>query len=415
MNSEIVTIGDEIVSGDTVDTNAAFLAAALGDLGLPVGRVTSVGDDASAIAAAVKSAAARAPVVVVTGGLGTTPDDITKAALARELGLELVVDSDLEAALGERFLRRGRKEPELIRSLATVPAGSRYLENPIGGAAALRIDHATGRIYLLPGVPEEVRAILRGPLSKELGTLEGRSVVASRLIRTVGMRESDISAMLGDVRTRLGSRLASLPLTGLVDLRLTAGARTEEETRDILDRDTRAILKLIGEAVYSTAGVALESVVAGMLMDSGTTIAVAESCTGGLIGHMLTDVPGVSAVFDRALVTYSNRAKTRELGVPGELIAEKGAVSREVAQAMAEGVRERAGTDLGLATTGIAGPSGGSTEKPVGLVFTSLSAGGRVRTERRVFPGAREAVKRRAAVFALNMMRLYLLGRGQSE
>lgn len=411
MRVTVLTIGDEIVGGHTVDTNAAYIARRLGELGLRVWQIASVGDDAGEIRAALERATAS-DLVFVTGGLGPTHDDITKQVVAETTKRPLVIDADLQAALRLRFGGRAGARPEVIDSLATVPEGARLLDNPLGAAPGIAIDSEGTRIYLMPGVPREMEAVFEETIAAEIDALSKTEFTKSRLIRTIGLRESQIVEKLEDTMPSLGVSVGFLPAGGAVDLRLVASADDEEAAIAALESAAARIARVLGRNVYSTKGEDLNVVVGKMLIESGVTVAVAESCTGGLIGHLLTDVAGISACLERDVVTYSNRAKIDILGVAEALIGKHGAVSRQVAEAMAHGVRQAAGTHLGVATTGIAGPTGGSPEKPVGLVYVGLAHADGCTVTDNVFPGSREIVKVRAAVHALDLVRCHLLDRG---
>jgi len=408
----VITIGDEIIEGAKVDTNSAYLASSLGRIGIEVSRIASVGDDVEGIVAVLEEASQSYDLVLVTGGLGPTHDDVTRLALARVLGKKLVPDEAILAAIEERFRRRGLKAPADIAGLAMVPEGARAIANPAGTAPGLAALHGKAQIYVLPGVPGEVRAIFEGGVGEELKGAPGRKFILARAIRTVGITESDISAKLSAVDRKLKAKLAYLPEETGVVLSIRAASSSEAEALSALDEATSLIAAQLGDRIYSTAGEDLYAVVGRLLIDRGKTIAVAESCTGGLVAHLLTEVPGISACFERGVVAYSNQAKIEALGVAPELLAGHGAVSAEVAVAMARGVRETAGCDLGLSTTGIAGPGGGSEAKPVGLVYMALAHEAGVEAVRHVFPGTRHAIKLRAAVRALDMVRCHMLGEG---
>jgi nicotinamide-nucleotide amidase len=348
-------------------------------------------------------------LIFITGGLGPTHDDVTKEAVARTIRRDLVADQGLLGRLRERFATYAATRPDVIENLAMVPQGSKIMHNPVGAAAGLRVDLEGTRIYVLPGVPCEMEAIFEDTIVAEVSGLSGGDFKKVRLVRTIGIRESEIAESLRDVMPGLGIELGFLPTATGVDLRLTASAHDEAAADKALDQATSAILPLVGRHVFSTRGEPLHVVVGNMLIGKAKKIAIAESCTGGLVGHLLTEVAGISQSLERGIIAYSNRAKVESLAVDEALIAEHGAVSSEVAQAMACGVRRLAQTDLGLATTGIAGPGGGTKEKPVGLVYTALADKRRCTVTENVFRGAREIVKQRAAVHALDVVRCYLL------
>ena len=414
MRTLVITIGDEIVEGAKLDTNSAYLASQLGTIGIDVATITSIGDEAGLIASALSDASGDYDLILVTGGLGPTHDDVTREALAGALGTKLVLNEGILAAIEERFRLRGLKAPADIRALAMVPDGARAIGNPAGTAPGLAATLGKARIYVLPGVPGEVRAIYEGSLRDELRQMAegiaGRKFILARSIRTVGITESGIAAKLGPVHSRLRAKLAYLPEETGVVLALRAASRDEAEAAAALDEATALITERLGDRVYSIQGEDLHAVVGRLLIERGKTIALAESCTGGLVAHLLTEVAGISACLERGVVAYSNKAKMEVLGVDPVLIDRHGAVSAQVAEAMAQGVRETAAAAIGLSTTGIAGPGGGSEDKPVGLVYIGLAHEGGVETSRHVFQGTRHSIKLRAAARALDMVRCHMLG-----
>lgn len=411
MNASIVTIGDEILSGHVVNTNSAYLAGRISEIGIRVHRIITVADVPGEIQAAVQAAVEDTDFVFVTGGLGPTADDVTKQAIARVVGRELVIDKDLHSRLAERMSGRRSASAQALESLALVPEGADTIGNPVGAAVGLKLEYRDRLIFVLPGVPREMKSIFEGAIACLLKEIPKGEISGTRLIKTTGIRESEIAAVLTPVAGELGVRLGYLPRVEGVDLRLTAAGADEDEVAGKLEQAAEKILPHLGAYVYSTAGEELNLVVGNMLLEKGVTIAVAESCTGGLIGHLLTQVAGISASLDRVVVAYSNRAKVDSLAVEEDLIEEHGAVSREVAQAMAEGVKKLAGTGLGLSTTGIAGPSGETRTKPVGLVYVGLAHEEGCAVSEKVFPGSRETVKLKAATHALDMLRIRLTGR----
>lgn len=409
MKGAIITIGDEIVSGQTANTNASYISARLAEVGIGVLRTVSVGDTVERISAELCRAVADADLVFVTGGLGPTHDDVTKEAVALATGRRLVLDRSLLGYLEKRFISHAQARPDVIENLAMVPQGSRILENPVGAAAGLGMEYEGKRVYVLPGVPREMEAIFEGTIVGEISGLGRDDFRKTRVVRTTGVRESEIAESLKGVMARLDVEVGFLPTATGVDLRLTASAPNDDAADRALDRATAAIVPLVGKHVFSTCGEALHVVVGQMLIKTSRTVAVAESCTGGLIGHLLTEVAGISASLERGIIAYSDRAKIESVCVDEALIRDRGAVSPEVAEALARGVRRLARTDLGLATTGVAGPGGGTTEKPVGLVYAALADERGCTVSKNIFRGTRDIVKQRAAANALNMVRCYLL------
>lgn len=403
----VVTVGDELLLGDTIDSNAARIGRALAELGAPVVRRETVGDDAGAIRGAVGRALAEAELVLVTGGLGPTPDDLTREAVAELLGRPLRLDPGVEAALRSRYRSAGYRDfPANNLRQAMVPEGARVLPNGRGTAPGLAIEHGGRWLVLLQGVPRELEGMLEGPARElVLEAFAGRlRPPVHRRLRTTGIPESKLAerveALLPAERGPV--RLAYLPSLRGVDLRFTvAGDVRPEEARAWLDR-MEAPLAALSDYLYP--GDDLVAAVAGSLERSGRTLAVAESCTGGLIAKRLTDRSGASRWFLGGVVAYANSAKVARLGVEPALLERAGAVSEEVARAMAAGARRAFGADAGIGITGIAGPDGGTAEKPVGTVWYAVEVGDRLAAEKRVFAGDREAVRERSAQAALNLL-----------
>lgn len=417
MRGHLLTVGDEILLGQVVDTNAAWLGERLAEVGLDVRRSETVGDEAGLIEAALERAYAEgAAVVVVTGGLGPTHDDVTKASVARVFGRELELREDLLARLEARYAARGRSMPAIGRVMAEVPAGFEALENPKGSAPGLwgerTVDGRTQAVAVMPGVPHEMRVIAETAVLPRLAALQD-GVVLSRTLLTVGKGESDLSGMIEDLFEALPDdlTLAYLPGLGEVRLRLTARGEDRDDARADLDQATDAIRDRLGTLVYGEGATSLEAVVSGMLRDHGLRLAVAESCTGGAIASTVTSVPGASAVFCGGVVAYSNEAKRDLLGVPMEAVEADGAVSERVALAMAAGARAAFGADVGLATTGIAGPTGGTPEKPVGTVWLAYDDGASTRAVRLQFTTDRAVNVGLSTTAGLDLVRRQLLRR----
>ena len=409
----VVTVGDEILLGDTVDTNGARIGRALGELGAPVQRRETVGDQPAAIGAAVGRALADADLVLVTGGLGPTPDDLTRESVAELLGAPLALDAEIASALRARVRAYGYQDfPERNLRQAMVPQGAHVLPNAHGTAPGLAIERGGRWVVLLPGVPRELEGLLAGPVADLV-----REAFAGRLrpphhrfVRTTGMPESRLAerveALLPAERGPV--ELAYLPSFHGVTLRFTVPGEVEAaEAERWLDRMEGALGEL---ERYRFEGPDLVAAVAAALQGAGKTVAVAESCTGGLLAKRMTDRAGSSRWFMGGVVAYSDAGKTRHLGVPAALIERVGAVSDEVARAMATGAAGAFGADAGVGITGIAGPDGGSPEKPVGTVCYAVALGGEVTSERRVFAGDREAVRERSAQAALHLLQRALRG-----
>jgi nicotinamide-nucleotide amidase len=402
---EVVTIGTELLLGHTLDSNAAHIARTLSDAGIRVARRTSVPDRADAIRDAVEGALARSGAVLTTGGLGPTRDDITKRVVAGIFGAPLEFDPSVWADLLDRFARLGRTPAAANRSQAEVPRGATVLRNRWGTAPGLWIEDARGLVILLPGVPLEMARLLEHEVVPRLASRAGDTVIRSRLVRTTGIPESSLAERMGEIEGAIAPlTLAYLPGLDGVDLRITAWDLDPAEADARLAAAAGLVRARAGEHWYGEGDVDLAAVLLEEARSRGLRIGVAESCTGGLVGGRLTEVPGSSDVFAGGIVAYSNQLKTALLGVPASLLEEHGAVSGPVAGAMAEGVLERLAVDLTVAVTGIAGPTGGSEVKPVGTVWLGLAGHGPVETRRVLFAGGRHEIRARAAQAALLAM-----------
>jgi nicotinamide-nucleotide amidase len=407
MRAFILSTGDELVRGRTPDTNTAEIARALAGEGVSVVGAMLVSDDEDDLTMAIGAAAERAEIVVLSGGLGPTADDCTRGAAARAAGVALERRPEIEEWLRARFARRGMRMPESNLLQADAPAGAEVLPNAHGTAPGFVVAVKGARLFALPGPPNEMRAVLADEVLPRIRALAGGGgrVVRTRTLETFGEREAAVGEAIADLMQRgREPRVGTTAVRGVIKVVIHAEGGADE-VRASLDATEAEIRRRLGPVVYGADGETLAGVVARALIAHGTTIATAESCTGGLVAAALTDTPGVSAVFPGGVVTYSNAEKTRLLGVPEELIARVGAVSEEVARAMASGVRSRFGTDLGVALTGIAGPDGGTPEKPVGLVHVALDARGTVQHRRLLLPGDRALVREIAAKAALDLVR----------
>lgn len=405
----VVTVGDELLLGRTVDTNAAWLGRELGALGIPVVRRHTVGDTANDIQTAVTAALAVAELVLVTGGLGPTPDDLTRDAVAGLFGLPLEEDPELLQALRARFRERGAGElPETSRRVAQVPRGARKLANPFGTAPGLALARDHALVILLPGVPRELKGIFAGDLVRSVREhfSERLSPVHVRVVHTTGIPESVLSQRIAE-RLPEGPapvHLAFLPDLRGVDLRFWTADMPEAEAHARFDALEAALEEVVAPWRFHAPSGDLAEAVSISLRALGLRLAVAESCTGGLVCRRLTDFPGSSDVLLGGVVAYANSVKAGVLGVPPEVLERHGAVSEPVATAMAVGVRRLLGADAGVGITGIAGPGGGTEEKPVGTVWCAVDARGRVEARSERFPGDREAVRERAAQAALFLL-----------
>jgi nicotinamide-nucleotide amidase len=410
MHVEIITIGNEVLSGRTVDTNFAFLSRALEAVHVQVAWHATVGDTAGQIAEALRHALGRADAVIMTGGLGPTPDDLTRKAVATVLRRPLQLDEAVLADVRERAKRSRRRIPVSIESQALLPRGAEAWKNPVGTAPGLLL-MASGRpVILLPGVPAEMEALAAQFVVPWLQKRAGR-VVETFTLRTSGVWESMLHERIGKAPQKwTGATLAYLPSYFGVDLRVTVSGTDEAAVREVTGRAYEELKRLVAPVVYAEGAATIEQVVGELLVEKGWRIAVAESCTGGLVSKRLTDVPGASRYLDRGFVTYSNRSKVELLGVSERDLEAHGAVSAPIAEQMAKGARARAGAEVGVGVTGIAGPGGGTDEKPVGTVFIALSTPeGEVVRDYRIV-STRTAVRERTAQQALDLVRRRLLG-----
>jgi len=403
---EVVTIGTELLLGLTPDTNAAELGRALAAAGIEVVRHSSVADRPEAIRAAVADALDRTGFVITTGGLGPTRDDMTKHAVAELFGKSLQLNEAVLRSLEERFRRLGRTMPAINRSQAEVPTGATVLPNPRGTAPGLWIEQHGRVVVLLPGVPSEMRGLLVEEVLPRLATRGSGLVIRSRTVRTTGIAESALAERVGAIEDVIAPvTLAYLPSTDGVDLRATAWQLPENEVERRLDAIVSLLHERAGEHWYGDDGADLAATVLQQLRTRKTRLAVAESCTGGLLGGRITAIPGSSDVFAGGVVAYDDAVKRQMLDVSASLLDTYGAVSEDVARAMVVGALHRFGVGAGLAVTGIAGPSGGSSEKPVGTVWLAAAFGGQTRALKRIFPGDRSEIRARAAQAALDLMR----------
>ena len=414
MRIELIAVGDELLLGFVIDTNTAHIARMLAAEGITVVRRSTVPDDREAIVAAVREALERTGAVITTGGLGPTSDDLTIPSIAAAFGRELVLDEAVLAGIEARFRALGYKNkmPVGNRQQAMLPVGGRVLHNHYGSAPGVWVEDDRGRwVATLPGVPREMRGMLADtllPLVRERLAKSGApaTVVRSRTLRTTGIGESALAESLGEIgRGFPGMPLAYNPKWQGTDLRLTVTGVSAAEADVRLDDAIRQLLAVCGKYVYGEDQADLAAVVLDGLRARGWRLATAESCTGGLLGARVTAIPGSSAVYVGGIVAYDNAVKIRELGVPGDVIDEHGAVSEAVARSMAEGICARFGAEVGIGITGVAGPGGGTAEKPVGLVWIGLSIDGRVRTLGRNYVGDREEIRLRATQAALDVVR----------
>jgi len=403
MDIELVTIGTELVLGFTIDTNGATLAQLLAPLGIQVVRRTAVPDTPAVIRDAVREALERTKVVITTGGLGPTTDDLSKEAVAGVFGVPLEFHQGVWDRLVERYQRLLRKMPDSNRSQAYVPKGAAVLPNQWGSAPGLWLEGEPGLVIMLPGVPHEATELAKAEVVPRLAArVPAGRVVASRTLRTAGIAESSLADRLGPLEDGLAPvALAYLPGTSGVDLRLTVRDISPDQADRLLSDAAGTVRGRLGDHCFGEGSTTLAQALLERAGRCGKKLALAESCTGGLVGELLTAVPGSSSVFLGGVVAYHNAAKERLLGVPAEVLARHGAVSEESVLAMVRGAGDRFGADIAAAVTGIAGPDGGTEEKPVGTVWLGYLVDGRAEASRRGFSGTREEIRQRAAAGAL--------------
>jgi nicotinamide-nucleotide amidase len=410
----ILAIGSEMLTPFRVDTNSLFITERLNAIGYDIRLKAVVGDDVDELAEVLRAAGVWADLIVITGGLGPTEDDVTRDAVARVYDMPLEVDEAIVDRIRDRFARRGMAMPDINRRQAMVPRGAVVLENPNGTAPGLWIERGRTAVVLLPGPPREMKPMLEGIVRDRLAPRSGTAGLFRRVLKITGRAESDVDAQAQPTYAKWTSNPIPISTTilavlGQIELHLTAQAASPDAAHAALDAAVLEMQDVLGPSVYSTDGRSLEGVVGDLLRQNALTIAVAESCTGGLLASRLTDVPGSSDYVERGVVCYSNRSKTELVGVPAALIAEHGAVSEPVATALAEGIRSRAGTNIGIGITGIAGPGGATPEKPVGTVSVAVIVDDETRVRTFQFIGGRDMVKFQAAQAALNMTRLAVM------
>ena len=416
----LIAVGSELLTPHKVDTNSLYLTERLDGLGVAVRRKVVTGDDAGEIGAALRQALRPGALVVLTGGLGPTEDDRTRDTVAGTFDLPLAEDPAVLSDIRARFAARNIEMPEVNRRQALVPAGARVLRNGRGTAPGLWLEHAQADVVLLPGPPRELRPMFDEQVLPRLAGRAGVAGIHRRVLRIAGRAESAVETVAQPVYSAWRDweppvETMVLSSLGQIEMHLATRARGPGEARQRLDAATAALAEVLGRDLFSSDGSSLEAVVGRLLRERGLRVAVAESCTGGLLTSRLTDVPGSSAYLHAGWVAYANEAKIEALGVDPRKLAEHGAVSEAVAETMAETARTRAGVDVGMGVTGIAGPGGGSPVKPVGTVCIALAGPGRARRARALqLPGERERVKFQASQAALDMLRRALL-RGQES
>jgi nicotinamide-nucleotide amidase len=389
--ASIISIGNELLSGQTLSTNASYLSEKLLSIGIPVVSSYTIGDDIDSIVRMLNLASGDAYIVLVTGGLGPTDDDLTRQGFAKF------------------FSKRDLQMPEKTKVQAYIPAGAKALANNLGTAPGIMAEYKGKLFFALPGVPAEMKKMFEEQVLPELAALAIDQAIVARKLKCFGVGESSIAEKLGELMRRGRNPLINCTAHyGVITLTIIATAEDKDKAQRMAEKDEKTLRNVLGELIYGTGEQTLAEVVGAKLAQQKKTITVAESCTGGTLAKLLTDIPGASRYFTYGWVTYSDIAKISELGIRADLIEKHGAVSSKIAEAMAQGARKRAGADFAIGITGIAGPSGGSEQKPVGLVYISVDSDSGCETKRFIFPHNRDFVRLQAAQTALNMLRLKL-------
>ena len=406
MRAELLTIGSELMSGATLNTNAAYLGRRLGEHGFACQRHLTVGDERPALVGAIREALPRGELLILTGGLGPTFDDITMDAVAEATGRRLLYAPQAARTIRRFYTRRHRRLQRVALRQAWLPRGGTALANPLGTAPGLWLELPPNRLLIaLPGVPREMQAIFEQEVAPRLRRRHAGAPTLSRTLRTAGIVELSIERLLRNLRLPLSMTVGLYPSLRMVDVRLTTSDRSLSRARKRLADAESKLRRRLGDAVYGADEESLEGVIGARLVRRRLSLAVAESCTGGLLSDRLTNVPGSSRYFRGGVVAYHNDIKRTQLGVSARTLAQGGAVSAQTAQAMAQGVRQRLGADIGISITGVAGPNGGSIGKPIGLVYLGLADHRRARSQRYRFFGDRLAIKHQAVQACLDWLR----------
>jgi nicotinamide-nucleotide amidase len=411
MDAEIIAVGSEMLTPERLDTNSLYLTAQLNNLGVEVVTKCVIGDDLDRLAEAIARAMSRSGILILSGGLGPTEDDLTREAVARALGRELEFHADIAEALEKRFAAMKRKMSEINKRQAYVIAGAEVLPNDRGTAPGQWVSANGAVAMLLPGPPHELKAMFEQQCLPRLLQVAPKQFIRTAFLRITGMPESDLDALISPVYKKYGD-IATTILAAAGDLQVHLRARrtSEADAAALLAEVVPQLDALLGDRLYSHNGDALEVLIGSLLRERNATLAVAESCTGGMLGARVTSISGSSQYFAGGFITYSNQLKTSLLGVPAETLEQFGAVSAETAEAMAQGARERTGATYALSITGIAGPDGGSEEKPVGLVYIGLASPEGTTVTQRRFIGDRERIRVFTTQTALDLLRRKLQG-----
>lgn len=406
LTAEIVAIGSELLTPDKTDTNSLWLTEKLNEIGIEVMLKTIVGDSRERLEETLRDALRRSNLVITTGGLGPTEDDITRECAAKACGRELVFREDALDEIRARFKQMRREMPERNRRQAYFIEGAEMLLNPNGSAPGMLAQSGTSYLAVLPGPPREMKPMFENFVLPKLREQAGEIVVRRRVIRVAGMGESAVDELIAPIYTQFENPSTTILFNRTeIEIHLTAKARTEAEAVALNEKVAAPIIEKLGANVFAENGETMEEIIAELLTKNNRTLSIAESCTGGLVAQRLTELSGASKFFTQAVVAYANQAKIELLNVAPELLDEHGAVSAEVAEAMAKGIRETSRTDYGISITGVAGPNGGTEEKPVGLVYIGFSDADETISRRIFLPGDRSLIRWRASQAVLELLR----------
>ncbi len=406
LNAEILAVGSEMLTPFRVDTNSLWLTERLNSIGIEVKLKSIIGDDEARLEQTIRDAISRSEIIISTGGLGPTADDITKKIFARVLGRRLELNDDILETIRARFAKRNMKMVEINSRQALIPEGAQVLPNPRGTAPGILMNQGKCTIVMLPGPPREMQAMFDDSVMPVLRQRVGDMVIVRRSLSLFGLSESGVDEIAAPIYSQhTNPSTTILAKDGQIELHLTAQARSAEAAHKLLDEVAGPLEEALHEHIFSLEGESLEEVAGQLLKLRGYTLATAESCTGGLLAGRITNVPGSSEYFLEGVISYSNKAKTDLVGVPHKLIEKHGAVSAEVAEAMAIGIRRRAHSTIGIGITGIAGPGGGSEEKPVGLVYIGIADDAQSSARKLLFPGDRQLIRELSVKAALDMIR----------
>jgi nicotinamide-nucleotide amidase len=409
VNVEIICIGSELLKPNAVETNSLFLTKELNNLGFRVNIKSIVEDKAKTLTKLLTDSCERSALIIATGGLGPTVDDVTIRVVSKVLARKMVLNETVLNKIIEKFSYRGLEMPLNNRKQALIPLGAKVLENKLGTAPGLWLKENTRQFFFLPGVPSEMKQIFKDHIAPILRNIAKGRIFKTKIFKLAGLTESEVDWRIKDLTKKYQNEITILAYPGQIEIAFQVEARNHKEADSKINNFAQQLRKEFGNDIFGFDDDSLEAAVGNMLKQKKATLAIAESCTGGLISSRITNVPGSSEYFERGVVVYSNQAKIELLGIKPELIESYGAVSEEVAEAMAQGVKKKSSTDYGLSVTGIAGPTGGSENKPVGLVYIGLAEKNKVTVSKNIFSGNRDRIKFYSSQAALDLLRRQML------